>query len=89
MSTENVTPQEGQREEPVLVLDDKKYVISELNDEAKYYVACLNNLGVKRQNLQMELDQVTIASEGFTGRLKEVVDKPQEEPEVVEAEEAE
>jgi len=89
MSTENVTPQVGQQEEPVLVLDDKKYVISDLNDEAKYYVACLNNLSVKRQNLQMELDQVTIASEGFTGRLKEVVDKPQEEPEVVEAEEAE
>ena len=89
MSTENVTPQVGQQEEPVLMLDDKKYVISELNDEAKYYVACLNNLGVKRQNLQMELDQVTIASEGFTSRLKEVVDKPQEEPEVVEAEEAE
>ncbi len=89
MSTENVTPQVGQQEEPVLVLDDKKYVISELNDEAKYYVACLNNLGVKRQNLQMELDQVQVASEGFTNRLKEVIDNPQEEPEVAEAEEAE
>ena len=89
MSIENVTPQVGQQEEPVLVLDDKKYVISELNDEAKYYVACLNNLGVKRQNLQMELDQIQVASEGFTNRLKEVIDNPQEEPEVVEAEEAE
>ena len=89
MSTENVTPQVGQQEEPVLMLDDKKYVISELNDEAKYYVACLNNLGVKRQNLQMELDQVQVASEGFTNRLKEVIDNPQEEPEVAEAEEAE
>ena len=89
MSTENVTPQVGQQEEPVLVLDDKKYVISDLNDEAKYYVACLNNLSMKRQNIQMELDQITVASEGFTNRLKEVIDNPQEEPEVVEAEEAE
>lgn len=89
MSTENVTPQVSEQQEPVLVLDEKKYVISDLNDEAKYYVACLNNLGAKRQNLQMELDQVTIASEGFTNRLKEVVDKPKEEPEVVEAVEAE
>jgi len=88
MSTENVTPQVGQQEEPVLVLDDKKYVISDLNDEAKYYVACLNNLAMKKQNIQMELDQITVASEGFTNRLKEVIDKPQEEPEVVEAEEA-
>ena len=89
MSTENVTPQVGQQEEPVLVLDDKKYVISDLNEEAKYYVQCLNNLGMKRQNIQMELDQITVASEGFTNRLKEVIDNPPEEPEVVEAEEAE
>jgi len=89
MSTENVTPQVGQQEEPVLVLDDKKYVISELNDEAKYYVACLNNLGMKKQNIQMELDQIVVASEGFTNRLKEVIDNPQEEPEVAEAVEAE
>ena len=37
----------------------------------------------------MELDQIQVASEGFTNRLKEVIDNPQEEPEVVEAEEAE
>ena len=89
MSTENETPQVGQQEEAVLMLDDKKYVISELNDEAKYYVACLNNLGMKKQNIQMELDQITVASEGFTNRLKEVIDNPQEEPEVAEAVEAE
>ncbi len=89
MSTEEMNPQVGQQEEPVLVLDDKKYVISELNQEAQYYVACLNNLGVKRQNIQMELDQVQVASEGFTSRLKDVIDNPPEEPEVVEAEEAE
>ena len=89
MSTENLTPQVGQQEEPVLMLDDKKYVISELNDEAKYYVACLNNLAMKKQNIQMELDQIVVASEGFTNRLKEVIDNPQEEPEVAEAVEAE
>ena len=37
----------------------------------------------------MELDQVQVASEGFTSRLKDVIDNPPEEPEVVEAEEAE
>jgi hypothetical protein len=36
MSTEN-NPQVT-NDEPVLVLDDKKYVISELSDEAKYLV---------------------------------------------------
>jgi hypothetical protein len=79
MSTENINPEVGQQEEPVLVLDDKKYVISELSDEARYIVACLNSLGAKRQNLQMELDQVQVASQGFTDRLKEAVENPPEE----------
>ena len=79
MSTEEKNPQVGQQEEPVLVLDDKKYVISELSDEAKYIVACLNSLTAKRQNLQMELDQVQVASQGFTDRLKEAVENPPEE----------
>ena len=88
MSTEEMNPQVGQQEEPVLVLDDKKYVISELSDEAKYYVACLNSLAGKRQNFQMELDQITVATEGFTTKLKEVVENPPEDTEV-EAVEAE
>ena len=79
MSTEEMNPQVGQQEEPVLVLDDKKYVISELSDEAKYIVACLNSLNAKKQNLQMELDQVQVASVGFTDRLKEAVENPPEE----------
>ena len=87
MSTEN-NPEVQQQQEPVLVLDDKKYVISELNEEAKYYVACLNSLAQKRQNFQMELDQIAVASEGFTTKLKEVLETPPEEEdtEVVEAE---
>ena len=79
MSTIENNPQVAEQQEPVLVLDDKKYVISELSDEAKYMVACLNSLGAKRQNLQMELDQVNVASEGFTSRLKEVIENPPEE----------
>lgn len=79
MSTEVNNPEVSEQQEPVLMLDDKKYVISELSDEAKYIVACLNSLNAKRQNLQMELDQVNVASEGFTGRLKEAVQNPPEE----------
>jgi len=75
MSTEN-NPEVVEQQEPVLVLDDKKYVISELNDEAKYIVACLNSLTQKRQSLQMELDQVQVATQGFTDRLKEAVENP-------------
>lgn len=79
MSTENINPEVQEQQEPVLVLDDKKYVISELSDEAKYIVACLNSLNAKQSNLQMEIDQVRVASQGFTDRLKEAVENPPEE----------
>jgi len=73
MSTE-VTQQE-----PVLVLDDKKYVISELPDTAKYIVTALNDLQGKIVRHQLELDQWNFAKEGLTNRLKEEVEKPKEE----------
>ena len=79
MSTEVNNPEVSEQQEPVLVLDDKKYVISELSEEARYLVACLNSLSVKKSNLQMEIDQVNVASEGFTSRLKEAVENPPEE----------
>jgi len=66
-------------EEPVLVLDDKKYVISELSDTAKYMVQSLNNLQQKIAVNRMEHDQFVIAQEGFTSRLRDEVEKEPEE----------
>ena len=68
-------------QEPVLVLDDKKYVISDLSDIAKYIVGNLNNLQMKLQNNQMEGDQLRMAQEGLTARLKQEVDKAPEDSE--------
>jgi predicted transcriptional regulator len=69
-------------EEPVLVLDDKKYVISELSDMAKYLVSNLNNLQMKIQNNTMEADQLRVAQEGLTAKLKEEVEKEPEEADI-------
>jgi hypothetical protein len=66
-------------EEPVLVLDNKKYVISELSDTAKYMVQSLNNLQQKIAVNRMEHDQFIIAQEGFTSRLRDEVEKEPEE----------
>ena len=66
-------------EEPVLVLDDKKYVISELSDTAKYMVQSLNNLQQKIAVNRMEHEQFIIAQEGFTSRLRDEVEKEPEE----------
>jgi hypothetical protein len=67
------------KDEPVLVLDDKKYVISDLSDTAKYIVQSLNNLQQKIAVNRMEHDQHLIAQEGLTVRLKEEVEKDPEE----------
>lgn len=70
------------KDEPVLVLDDKKYVISELSDIAKYLVSNLNNLQMKIQANTMEADQLKVAQEGLTARLKEEVEKEPEEGDI-------
>jgi hypothetical protein len=70
------------KDEPVLVLDDKKYVISELSDLAKYLVSNLNNLQMKIQNNTMEADQLRVAQEGLTAKLKEEVEKEPEEADI-------
>ena len=62
-----------------MVLDDKKYVISDLSDTAKYIVQSLNNLQQKIAVNKMEHDQHLIAQEGLTARLKEEVEKDPDE----------
>jgi len=65
-------------EEPILELDGKKYVISELSENAKYFVSALNNLQVKLNQLKLEYDTLIVAQDGFTSRLKAEVEKPEE-----------
>ena len=67
-------------EEPVLMLDDKKYIISEMSDDAKYLVSALQNIATKQSQHRMEMDMLTVSQEGFTARLKAELEKPEEEP---------
>ena len=67
-------------QEPVLVLNEKKYIISDLSDEAKYCVAQLQSLQTQISNIQASLDQFQMASVGFTDRLTSYVEKDNTEP---------
>jgi predicted transcriptional regulator len=73
MSTPDIT-----NDEPVLVLDDEKYIISDLSDTAKYVVANIQDIDNQLRNIQMKVDQLNMAKEGMTARLKEEVAKPKE-----------
>lgn len=64
--------------EPVLILDDKKYLIENLSEMGKYLVQNLQDVGQQLQAAQMRIDQLNMAKEGLTAKLKEEVEKPQE-----------
>ena len=67
-------------QEPVLVLNEKKYIISDLSDEAKYCVAQLQSIQNQIGNTQASLDQLQMASVGFTDKLTNLVESDNTEP---------
>ena len=71
MAAEN-TPQVT-NDEPVLVLDDKKYLIENLSDDAKMVVAALQSVGTQIQNNQLTGLQLQASQESLTAKLKELV----------------
>ena len=69
--------------EPVLMFNDKKYIISELHDDAKVIVNMLQGLEQDLISAKIQHDRLLLAKEGYTSRLEQVIDK---DPNEVEAE---
>ena len=61
-------------DEPVLVLDDKKYLIENLSDDAKYVVGVLQDLNMQVQSAQMRMTQLQASQNALTAQLKELVE---------------
>ena len=68
-------------QEPVLVLDGKKYIIDDLSDTAKYLLSCIDDVQKQLNVTRMKIDQLTMSKEGLTNRLKEELDPPETESE--------
>ena len=62
------------REEPVLVLNDKKYIISDLSDEAKTFVLEINLVDQETNQARRNLDRLILAKEGYTTRLQQILE---------------
>ena len=69
-------------QEPVLVLNEKKYIISDLSDEAKYFITQINDIQTDINSLTKALDRHQTAYQGFQQKLELAV-----EPEVGEEDE--
>ena len=73
-------------QEPVLVLNDKKYIINDLSDEAKSCIIQLQSVQTQMNQTQATFEQLQMAFNGFNERLAVLVEgdntKPVEEPTV-------
>ena len=66
-------------DEPVLVLDDKKYLIENLSDDAKMVVAALQSVGQQISNNNLTGLQLQASQESLTVKLKSLVEDVESE----------
>lgn len=66
-------------DEPVLVLDDKKYLIENLSDDAKMVVAALQSVGQQISNNNLTGLQLQASQESLTAKLKSLVEDVESE----------
>ena len=78
LNKENKMAAEVTNDEPVLMLDDKKYIIDELSDEAKIAIAQINDLQQQLNINSARAAQNQMAIAGFTEQLKVIVEAPDE-----------
>ena len=65
-------------EEPVFMLNDKKYIISEMSDVQKMLVSELNFLEQDLITTRRQMDRLTLAKEGYITILQTDLEAPPE-----------
>jgi len=76
----------GKNEKTPLTVNDKEYIIEDMNDTQKVYLNHVNDLGRKMDNARFNLDQLAIGREKFVELLADSLENPEK---VEEAEAAE
>jgi hypothetical protein len=67
-------------QEPVLVLNEKKYIINDLSDEAKACIIQLQNVQGQMNQTSASFEQLQMAFNGFNERLIVLVEETDAEP---------
>lgn len=62
-------------QEPVLVLNEKKYIINDLSDEAKACIIQLQNVQTQMNQTTSTFEQLQMAFNGFNEKLAELVEE--------------
>ena len=66
-------------QEPVLVLNDKKYIINDLSDEAKACLIQLQSVQTQMNQASATFEQLQMSYNGFNARLIGLVEEPDTE----------
>tara|TARA_Y100000780_G_scaffold129776_1_gene116798 strand:+ start:281 stop:511 length:231 start_codon:yes stop_codon:yes gene_type:complete len=66
-------------QEPVLVLNDKKYIINDLSDEAKSCIVQLQSVQTQMNQTSASFEQLQMAYNGFNSKLIGLVEEPETE----------
>jgi len=71
-----------EKEKPaVLTLDEKEYVIDEMNDDEKMLLNHINDMQNKINTNQFMRDQLEVGKEAFIGKLRESLEAEEAEAE--------
>ncbi len=75
----------GKNEKTPITVNDKEYLIDDMNDKQKALLNHVNDLGRKMDNAQFNLDQLAIGRQKFVELLADALENPEEveEAEVV------
>jgi hypothetical protein len=66
-------------QEPVLVLNEKKYIINDLSDEAKSCIIQLQSVQTQMNQTSASFEQLQMAYNGFNSKLIGLVEEPDTE----------
>jgi hypothetical protein len=63
-------------------IEGKKYIIEDLTDKQRYYLAQIKECQNKSNMFKMQIDQMDMAAKSFTNNLiEDLKEKPEEEKE--------
>lgn len=65
-------------EDSTLTFNGKNYDINEISEKARYLVSQLKDLQAQAQQARARLDQIEVASSGFTQLLETELENPQQ-----------
>tara|TARA_R100001510_G_scaffold17013_1_gene14303 strand:+ start:366 stop:590 length:225 start_codon:yes stop_codon:yes gene_type:complete len=61
---------------PTIMINEVEYNISDLSDDAKYFINCISNIDNQLAQIKMNQDTMNVAREGFSQRLEKLLEPP-------------